>query len=87
MTATLDIIVYSKPGCCLCDDLKGQLRRLQQTVSFEWREVNILEDAAAFDKFRYEIPVVFVNGRKVAKFYFDEKRFLDRLRRASMLKP
>lgn len=83
MATRTDITVYSKPGCCLCDDVKEQLRRLQQRVPFEWREVNILEDPEAFAKFQYEVPVVFVGGRKVAKFYFDEKRFLDSLQRAA----
>ena len=83
MAAPPDVVVYTKPDCCLCHDLREQLRRLQQTVPFAWREVNILEDADAFEKFQYEIPVIFIGERKISKFYFDKKRFLDGLRRAS----
>ncbi len=70
------VVVYSKPDCLLCDELKAQLRKLQQAHPFEWREVNILEDPDAFEKFKEEIPVVFINGKKAFKFHLDEKRFL-----------
>ena len=75
----LDVVVYTKPGCCLCDEVKSQLRALQQTHGFRWREVNILEDPEALAKFKEEIPVVFVNGRKAFKYHLDEKAFLRRL--------
>ncbi len=73
------VVVYSKPGCCLCDELKAQLRRLQRTHRFEWREVNILEDNEAFAQFKEEIPVVFINGRKAFKYRLNEKMFLKRI--------
>ena len=76
----IEVVVYSKPGCCLCDELKSQLRRLQQSHRFEWREVNILEEPEALAKFNEEIPVVFINGQKVFKYHLDEQRFLRRLR-------
>ena len=77
--AECQVVVYSKPGCCLCDELKAQLRRLQRTHRFEWREVNILEDNEAFAQFKEEIPVVFINGRKAFKYRLNEKMFLKRL--------
>ena len=80
--ARFEIVVYSKPGCCLCDELKSQLRKLQQAHRFEWCEVNILEDPEALAKFKEEIPVVFVNGRKAFKYHLDEKAFLRRLQGA-----
>ncbi len=75
----LEVVLYSKPGCCLCDEVKAQLRKLQQVHAFDWREVNILEDPAVLDKFKDEIPVVFINGQKAFKYHLDEERFLRRL--------
>ncbi len=72
----LEVVLYSKPGCCLCDDVKAQFRKLQHVRAFDWREVNILEDPAVFDKFKDEIPVVFINGQKAFKYHLDEERFL-----------
>lgn len=75
----IEVVVYSKPGCCLCDEVKAQLARLRETTRFDWREVNILEDSQAFEQFKKEIPVVFINGRKAFKFHLDEKEFLKRV--------
>lgn len=75
-----EVIVYSKPDCCVCEEVKEKLRSLQQTHPFAWREINILEDADAYAKFKEEIPVVFVNGKKAFKYRVDEKEFVRRLR-------
>ncbi|HLY61919.1 MAG TPA: glutaredoxin family protein [Terriglobia bacterium] len=75
----IEVVVYSKPACCLCDEVKAQLARLCAIAQFDWREVNILEDAQAFDQFKEEIPVVFINGRKAFKFHLDENEFLRRV--------
>jgi len=74
-----EVIVYSKPGCCLCDEVKEQLRKLQQTFPFEWREVSILEDPEIYEKYKEEIPVVFINGRKAFKFRLDERKFIRKI--------
>ena len=79
----VEVVVYSKPGCCLCDELKQQLQRLGAGQRFELREVNILEDKQAFERFQEQIPVVFINGRKAFKYRLDEKEFLRRLARES----
>jgi len=71
-----EIIVYSKPDCCLCDQVKQQLKKLQEVHGFAWREVNILDDPADFNRFQYEIPVIFIDGRKAFKYHLDEKRFV-----------
>jgi len=75
----IEVVVYSKPGCCLCEDIKEKLKRLQTSHPFNLREVNILEDPVAHQKFKEEIPVVFINGKKAFKYYLNEEQFLKRL--------
>jgi len=79
----IEVVLYTKPGCCLCETVKAQLGKLRARHPFELREVNILEDSAAYTKFHEEIPVVFVNGRKACKFHLDEGAFLRQLRSRS----
>jgi glutaredoxin len=79
-----EIIVYSKPDCCLCDQVKRQLRELQNSHQFSWREINILDDPAAFEEFQYDIPVVCINGRKAFMHHLDEKRFVGLLESAGL---
>jgi glutaredoxin len=75
----IDVVIYSKPGCCLCDEVKEELKRLQASHAFNLREVNILEDPEAHQRFKEEIPVVFINGKKAFKYYLDEMQFLKKL--------
>jgi glutaredoxin len=74
-----EVIVYSKPGCCLCDDIKVKLEVLQARHAFTLRTVNILDDPEAYEKFKEEIPVVFINGKKAFKYYLNEEQFLKKL--------
>ena len=74
-----EVIVYSETGCCLCDDVKEQLEVLQRSHAFSLRVVNILEDPEAYEKFKEEIPVVFINGKKAFKYYLNEEPFLKKL--------
>lgn len=59
--------IYSKPDCSLCDEAKKVLLALQQRVPFELVEVNVEEDPQLFQRYRYDIPVVFIDGQKAFK--------------------
>lgn len=71
-----DIIIYSKPGCCLCEQAKNQLDAIKEKHPFNIREVNILDDPSTYRMFKDEIPVIFINGRKAFKYRLDEIEFI-----------
>jgi glutaredoxin len=73
--------IYSKPDCPLCDEAKAVVCAARARFSFELVERNIEDDAELFARFRYDIPVVFVNGRKAFKHHVDPRALDDRLRR------
>jgi glutaredoxin len=79
----MEVVLYTKPGCCLCDTVKAQLNKLRAVQPFERREVNILEDSAAHARFHEEIPEVFINGRKAFKHHLDGRALLQRLKSRS----
>jgi hypothetical protein len=56
------VTLYSKPGCSLCDELKSDLLEFQATMGFELHERNIEDDADDFQRYRYLIPVLDVEG-------------------------
>lgn len=74
-----EIVLYSKPACCLCEKVKDQLLNLQEQHKFSFREVNILEDLATYNLFKEEIPVIFINGKKAFKYRLDEADFIKQL--------
>ena len=73
------LTIYSKPECHLCDDMKRVVRRVAQTsddrIAIE--EIDISHDPDLQARYGLEIPVLLVNGRKVAKYRISE----DALRR------
>jgi glutaredoxin len=75
------VVIYSRPGCHLCDDAKAAILSAGCADEFEFNEVNIDEDPSALERYQYDIPVVFINGIKAFKHKVDPKEFKRKLRR------
>jgi glutaredoxin len=71
-----EVVVYSRAGCHLCEDVKNVLRKLERRADFRWREVDIDADPALRAEYNEEVPVVFIDGRKAFKYRMDEREFL-----------
>ena len=71
----LRITVYSKRDCHLCDEAKGVLKRFAASYPLQINEQDIESDPALFEKFHDEIPVIFLENRKLFKYRIDEKKF------------
>ena len=59
------VIVYSRPGCHLCDEAKQAIESAGVSDRFSMEEVNIESDPELLRKYRYDIPVVTIDGREV----------------------
>lgn len=77
----MTVQIYSKPNCCLCDELKAVALRVKARVAFTLVEVDITQDPSLFERYRYDIPVVFVDGSKAFKHRMTEQAFEERLLR------
>jgi glutaredoxin len=71
--------LYTKRDCCLCDEAKQVLARVRAELPFELAEIDIEGDPALLERFRTEIPVVFIGGRKAFKYRVDERALRRRL--------
>jgi glutaredoxin len=56
------VIVYSRPGCHLCDDAKDAILGSSLFDHFTFAEVNIESDRELLRKYKYDIPVVTIDG-------------------------
>jgi glutaredoxin len=53
------LTLYSKPGCCLCDEAKDKIERLRiRGYELSLEERDITADPALFERYRYTIPVI-----------------------------
>jgi glutaredoxin len=56
------VIVYSKPGCHLCEEAKVAIAEAGCDGRFTLEEINIETDPELMAKFQYDIPVIAING-------------------------
>ncbi len=71
--------IYSKQDCHLCDDAKAILKKYQSRFAFELLEIDIAKDARLFSEFKEQIPVIFINGKKLFKYRIDEAKLIKKL--------
>ena len=70
------LTIYSRPGCHLCDDLKAVVRRVSALVPLVLEEIDISGNGELERLYGVEIPVLLVDGKKVAKYRIGEAELL-----------
>ena len=68
----IQIDIYSRPGCHLCDEAKEVVERVRARFPFSLRVINIETDPELETRYGEQIPVVFNNGNKAFKYHVDE---------------
>jgi Glutaredoxin-like domain (DUF836) len=63
----MNLILYSKPGCHLCEGLEEKLRAIQSIdLTLDIRDIT--QDDRTFEQYQYEIPVLYLqqeNGNRL----------------------
>lgn len=72
--APLQVTLYGKPGCHLCDDAEAALGRLGVDLPVSVQKIDITGDPAVYERYRYRIPVVAVDGDVLAEGKVTERR-------------
>ena len=72
------LTIYSKPGCHLCDEMKAVIHRVIAGRSNRARvvldDVDISDDPELLELYGIEIPVLLIDGLKVAKYRVSEEQ-------------
>jgi glutaredoxin len=77
------VVLYGRPGCCLCDDARSMLERIGGRVSFELAEQDIERDDALLATYLERIPVITIDGREMFELLIDERQLELAIRAAS----
>jgi glutaredoxin len=72
------VVVYTKPGCHLCDDACTAVARIAADVGVGWEPVDISGDDELMQQWAEYVPVIIVDGQVHDWFRVRE----DRLRTA-----
>ncbi|KNC75320.1 hypothetical protein SARC_12153 [Sphaeroforma arctica JP610] len=70
---------YGKSGeCMLCDQAKQVLLEVEDEAphSVEWIDITDPREKEAFDEYKWDIPVLHLNGKEIMRHRFDAKKLV-----------
>lgn len=75
------LVLYSKPGCHLCEELRAELDDMRPELDFSIEEIDITSESALFERYRHEIPVLMMDGEEIGRGRVDIRDVRHRLGR------
>jgi len=62
------VVLYGKPDCELCDEMKAVVDEVRRTTPFTLEIVDISGDPSLSAAYGLDIPVLTIDGRKAFKY-------------------
>ena len=62
------VTLYTKSGCHLCEAVEQVIAHVARRRPLDVVLRNILDDPADLERYRYEIPVVLLDGVEIARY-------------------
>jgi glutaredoxin len=56
------VVIYSRPGCHLCEEAKAVIHAADCAAQFTLEEINIETDPRLLHQYRNDIPVITIDG-------------------------
>lgn len=75
------ITLYTRGGCCLCEEMKEVVREVAGEIPLEVDVVDVDGDPELVQQYGDELPVLFVGGRKAFKYRVTVSELKRRLKR------
>ena len=80
MANMLEVEIYSRPGCHLCDEAKAIIEGVRRRFSFNLNVVNVESDPELEKRHGEHIPVVFINGDEAFRYHVDAVEFEEKVK-------
>lgn len=71
------LLLYTREGCTLCEEMKEALQALSEEFDFRLLEIDIDQDPVIRAEYNDRIPYLVLEGKPIAKYRLDK----DKLRR------
>jgi glutaredoxin len=78
----IHLTVYGKPNCALCEEALELISAVRERLPFELSVRNIMLDMNDFEKFKHDIPVIFLGNIEIARHRISEEQLISAIRRA-----
>lgn len=73
------VALFTRAGCCLCDNVKQVIAEARRHADFDYAEFDIDADPDLVRLYNDEVPVITINRRKAFKYKVDMSAFLKKL--------
>jgi glutaredoxin len=73
------VTLYTRAGCCLCDDARRVLEAAQRRAPFDFEQIDIDRSPEWLALYNEEVPVIAIDGRKAFKYRVELEKLLKRL--------
>src|SRR5207248_11383519 len=74
------VTLYTRAGCCLCDDAKRVIDAARAGAVFDYEEIDIDTDPGLLRLYNDEVPVITINRVKAFKYRVNVNDLLKKLR-------
>lgn len=81
------VVIYSRPGCHLCEKAKKIIEASGCREEYTLEEINIESDPELLRRYRYDIPVITINGEEAFKHKVTADEFLHKMKEAGASHP
>jgi len=81
------VVIYSRPGCHLCDEAKQVIEAAPCPNEYTLNEINIESDPDLLKRYKYDIPVITINGVEAFRHRLTSEAFREKLLSISGSKP
>jgi glutaredoxin-like protein DUF836 len=69
------VVLYTKKNCGLCNKMREQMALANCAELYTLEEVDIERDAELFARYRYEIPVLAIDGVEAFRYRLKAEEF------------
>ena len=76
----VSVVLYSRPGCGLCDEARAVIAAERARTPFGFEEVDVSGDDALELEYGIRIPVVLVDGQERFEIRVDPRGFAEAVR-------
>lgn len=75
------VTLYMRPMCPLCDEAKDLILEVARDIPVDLEEFDITSDVEVYERYKWKIPVVAIDGEEALASIIKEAAFRAALRR------
>ena len=81
-TVKTRVVIYSRPQCHLCEVAKREIRAAGGWEQYDLQEVNIENDPELLERYKFDVPVITINGVEAFRHRLTTDEFREKILRS-----